>query len=377
MRTFRIFLLIFAYVKAQTIPCEPRDFGYSSFVCVCNGTFCDEYEPIEAPSELQALVVTSDKASRRLDSELVDFTDENDPNRFEYVLDETKTYQEILGFGGAFTDSAAYNIYKMDSDAIGKIIEAYYDSKGLDYSIGRTNMGGCDFSTRPYTYADTPGDANLDSFSLQDEDFEKIPLMQRAQDLRQEPIKFFASPWSAPAWMKSNNDLIGKGYLMPQYYQSWANYFVKFLDEYSKQGIEFWGLTAQNEPWDGTVPNFTFNAMGWNSTTQKDWIVEFLGPALENSGYETVKLMILDDQRVLVPKWARDVFSDERALKYVSGIGIHWYIDDVLPFPFALDQAHEEFPDKFLLYTEACNGDRPWDLEKVMLGKNLFEFCLI
>ena len=78
--------------------------------------------------------------------------------------------------------------------------------------------------------------------------------------------------------------------------------------------------------------------------------------------------MILDDQRPLVPKWAREVFSDERALKYVKGIGIHWYADEIFVVPFALDQAHEEFPDKFLLYTEACTVDRPWDVVKVMLG---------
>ena len=110
--------------------------------------------------------------------------------------------------------------------------------------------------------------------------------MKLAQSLRQEPIKMFASPWNAPAWMKSNHEVNGKGYLLPEYYSAWANYFVKFLDTYKEQGIDFWGLTAQNEPWDGTVPDFTFNAMGWNATTQRDWIVEHLGPALEAAGYE-------------------------------------------------------------------------------------------
>ena len=98
----------------------------------------------------------------------------------------------------------------------------------------------------------------------------QIPLVKIANSLRKEPVKLFASPWTAPAWMKSNNDVIGQGYLLPEYYDAWARYFVKFLDEYKKQGLEFWGLTAQNEPWDGTVPNFTFNAMGWNSTTQRE-----------------------------------------------------------------------------------------------------------
>ncbi len=306
-----------------------------------------------------------------MDVSYVDFYPaEPSSDSYVYILDESETYQEVFGFGGAFTDSASINIHKMQDEEISKkIIQAYYAPEGLDYTIGRLNMGGCDFSTRKYSYVDTPGDVALDSFALQDEDLlHKIPLVKMAQKLREDPIKLFASPWSAPAWMKSNNDFAGLGYLLPENYGPWADYFVKFLDEYKEQGIDFWGLTAQNEPWDGTVPNFTFNAMGWNSTTQRDWIVEFLGPKLEQNGYADLKLMILDDQRPLAPKWAREVFSDERALKYVSGIGIHWYADDVLPLPFALDQAHDEFPDKFLLYTEACNGDKPWDTEKVMLG---------
>ena len=194
-------------------------------------------------------------------------------------------------------------------------------------------------------------------------------MIKLAETKRQSrPFKLYASPWSAPAWMKSNNQLNGKGYLLPEYYQAWANYFAKFLKEYQANNIAFWGLTAQNEPWDGHVPNFTFNAMGWDSSSQQEWIVNNLGPTLESEGFADIKLMILDDQRPLAPKWAREVLANEQAMKYVSGVGVHWYLDDVLPFPFALDQVHEEHPDKFILYTEACNGDKPWDTEKVMLG---------
>ena len=190
-----------------------------------------------------------------------------------------------------------------------------------------------------------------------------------AKNMRPAPLKLYASPWSAPSWMKSNDELNGKGYLLPQYYQAWANYFIKFLKAYEDQGITFWGLTAQNEPLDGNVQNFTFNAMGWNSSTQAQWIVENLGPTLEVEGYSDIKLMILDDQRPLVPKWAREVFAYDhgKALQYVSGVGVHWYADDA-GLAFALDQFNDEFPEKFILYTEACNGDRPWDTEKVMLG---------
>ena len=144
-------------------------------------------------------------------------------------------------------------------------------------------------------------------------------MIKQAQAFHEKPIKLVASPWTAPAWMKSNKNLTGQGSLLPEFYQTWANYFVKFLDEYKKQGVEFWGLTAQNEPWDGLAPNFPFNAMGWTASMQREWIVNNLGPTLEVAGYSDTNLIILDDQRPLAPKWARDVFSDERALKYVKG----------------------------------------------------------
>merc|ERR1711963_1313466 len=197
----------------------------------------------------------------------VQYSNVKDTKANEIVLDENETFQEILGFGGAFTDSAGYNINLMGDDSIKrKIIEAYYEPKNLDYSLGRTNLGGCDFSTRPYTYVDTEGDVNLETFALQDEDIvDKIPFIKMAMEMRPTPLTMYASPWSAPAWMKSNNHLNGQGFLLPEYYQAWANYFIKFLKAYEENGIKFWGLTAQNEPIDGNVPGFTFNAMGWNS----------------------------------------------------------------------------------------------------------------
>ena len=272
-------------------------------------TYCDSYDPIETLIDTElALVVTSDKESKRLEVQYVDFATNKDPTRIQLTIDEKQKFQEIFGFGGAFTDSAAVNIYDLENaDIIENLMASYFDPNGLDYTTGRVNMGGCDFSTRPYTLVDTPGDVDLETFELQEEDFLKIALIKKANTFRETPLKIFSSPWTAPPWMKSNNDYKGKGYLLPEYYQAWANYFVKFLDAYKAEGIDHWGLTAQNEPVDGLVPGFTFNCMAWNASTQRDWIVEYLGPSLENAGYSDVKLMIHDDQRPLVPKWAREV----------------------------------------------------------------------
>lgn len=167
--------------------------------------------------------------------------------------------------------------------------------------------------------------------------------------------------------MKSNNDYIGRGHLLPEYYQLWADYFIRFLQDYSSNGITFWGLTAQNEPEDGNVPGFSFNCMGWNATTQKIFIAENLGPSLEQSGFGQVKLMVLDDNRYMAKSWSEEVFSDPRVNLYVDGIAVHWYTDDVFPSPDPLDETHAMFPDKFLFYTEACNG------EVVMVVRDTFD----
>ena len=117
----------------------------------------------------------------------------------------------------------------------------------------------------------------------------------------------FASPWTAPKWMKTNNDYIGYGFLKEEYYQAWANYFVRFLDEYSKRNVSFWAVTAQNEPIDGTIPGFAFNCMGWTPAMQRDFIKNNLGPTIASSAYNTTKIIMFDDQRPFIVIWARTV----------------------------------------------------------------------
>ena len=144
---------------------------------------------------------------------------------------------------------------------------------GLEYNVLRVPVGGVDFSVRPYTYDDVADDFNLTQFALQVEDVKwKLPIIQTALNLTKKEIKFFASAWSAPAWMKTNNDIKGNGTLIGppggQFYQIWANYYVKFLQEYEKNGVKFWGMTAQNEPTDGGIYKFPFNNMGFTPETR-------------------------------------------------------------------------------------------------------------
>ncbi|KAL3866868.1 hypothetical protein ACJMK2_044121 [Sinanodonta woodiana] len=364
--------LIYEKVFCQQVPCAARSYGQSSIICVCNATYCDTVEPESRLPQGYANMFISTLAGQRLEKSSISFT--HQPSKTAQVTLEVKpqsVYQTMLGFGGAFTDATGINILSLSLPAQYHLIQSYFGSMGLEYTLGRIPMASCDFSTHLYSYDDSPGDLGLANFTLAMEDLKyKIPIIQKAQSISRHKISLFGSPWSAPAWMKTSQNMTGYGTLIGNpggpYYKAWANYFVRFLEEYRKYNITLWGLTAQNEPTDGYIHNFPFQAMGWYPDQQKDFIALDLGPAMKAGGFSDVKLMILDDTRLNLPYWAEKVFSQQsNASMYVSGIAVHWYEDFIAP-TLSLDVTHKEYPDKFILATEACiTGNFP---SKVSLG---------
>lgn len=146
-----------------------------------------------------------------------------------FTLNPNKTFQTIQGFGGAFTDSAGFNIGLLSIEAQHRLLEAYFSTTGNAYSLGRIPIGGTDFSNRPYTYADDVPDPTLSNFALQMEDFEyKIPFIKLAQEITQGSIRFLAAAWTAPPWMKTNNDYIGVGKLDETFYSAWSDYHIRY-----------------------------------------------------------------------------------------------------------------------------------------------------
>jgi len=365
------FVLIVAAVLIPSLAdeCARRYYDRNSFICVCNSTYCDTAPTVGPLAAGKATLILSTRADARFqtsDLEFVDFPNSLDAQ--EIIIDSSIRKQKIIGFGGAFTDAAGINIAQLSVVAQERLMRSYYSSEGIEYGIGRIPIAGTDFSIRTYSYCDDcENDVTLANFSLTFEDLVyKIPYVDWAKSLSSKPIKLFSSPWSAPKWMKSNNEFYGQGYLLEEYYQAWADYFVKFFDEYKKHNIEFWGVTAQNEPADGNIPNFSFNCMGWNAETQAMFVGLNLGPTMEAAGYGDVKIMIMDDQRIFLPAWPEKVLAHPEANKYVAGIAVHWY-GDIVSSPGILTTTHEMFPDRFIFGTEACEGDKPWQVD-VPLG---------
>ncbi|XP_021936125.1 glucosylceramidase-like isoform X2 [Zootermopsis nevadensis] len=330
-------------------------------------TYCDTIAKLSAVPADQFVQYSTSQSGLRFHKTVGSLVDSPHSTGIRFTVNLTATYQRILGFGGAFTDAAGINIDSLALQVKQNLMRSYFSVDGIEFNFGRVPVAGSDFSTHTYTYDDVPGDANFTHYNLTLEDFfYKIPLIKEAQQLSDRRLHLVAGAWTAPPWMKTNDDYSGFGFLKDEYYQTWADYLVKFLDEYKKQGIEFWGISTGNEPINGILPVNRFNSMGWTPHSQRHWIKHHFGPALKKY-HCSVKLLALDDQRFMLPWWINILMSDKQVAEYIDGIAVHWYWDTLFP-PSLLDRTHNNFPDKFILATEASVGDKPWEFEKVKLG---------
>ncbi|NXT87507.1 GLCM Glucosylceramidase, partial [Anhinga rufa] len=367
-------------------------------VCVCNATYCDTLDPVVLPAPGTYVKYESSKAGKRLERSEGSFqrilhtpgTCRGRQRRARPCLrpavtlaslhadlvltvDTMQRYQKVKGFGGSMTDAAAINILSLPETAQDHLLRSYFSEEGLEYNLVRLPMASCDFSLHAYTYDDVPFDYELTHFSLRDEDVKLKASGGREQALAmsKRPLSLYASPWTSPTWMKTSESFVGKGTLKGQagdkYHKTWANYFVRFLDEYAKHNLTFWAVTAENEPSAGLINNYPFQCLGFTAEQQRDFIARDLGPALANSSHQHVQLIILDDNRLHLPHWAKVVLEDEEAARYVHGIGIHWYLDFIGPIQDTVVPTHELFPDYFILATEACIGAHFWERD-VILG---------
>jgi glucosylceramidase len=267
-------------------------------------------------------------------------------------VDPKRTFQTFLGIGGALTDSSSETFAKLPSDRQQEFLDAYFDpKKGIGYTLARTNIHSCDFSSESYTYVDE-GDRDLRSFSVEHDKKYRIPFIKRAAAATGGTLKIFASPWSPPAFMKSNNNLLRGGTLKPEYYQAWANYYARFIKAYQKEGVPIWGITIQNEPmatqkWESCI---------YTGEQERDFLRKFLGPTMQREGLSDKKIIAWDHNRDLIYQRASTLLNDPAAAKYVWGIGYHWYEpwSGGDPMYDNVRLVHETFPNKNLIFTEGC-----------------------
>lgn len=276
-----------------------------------------------------------------------------------------KKFQTFIGIGGAITDASAEVFAKLPEDKQEKLLEAYFSEKGINYSIIRTSIHSCDFSSGSFTYIEE-GDKSLESFSIEHDRQYRLPMIKRAIEKAGDSVLFYASPWSPPAFMKSNKNMLQGGKLLSEYYQVWADYYCKFIEAYENEGIPVWGVTIQNEPmatqrWESCI---------YTAEEERDFLKNYLGPTFERNGYEDKNIVVWDHNRDLITNRANTIFDDPESAKYAWGIGFHWYETWTGSNPQFenLSRVNESYPDKKLLFTEGCN--EAFDAEKYQYWPN-------
>lgn len=253
--------------------------------------------------------------------------------------------QSILGFGGAFTEAGAYVLSQLDEEKQDVVMASYFSEEGLKYNLGRTHINSCDFALGNYDYTD--GVDDITKFSIDRDRMYLIPMIKKAVTKKGGPITLLASPWSPPAYMKSNHQMNDGGYLLRKHYESWARYIVTYLAEYETEGILIDYLTIQNEPqarqtWDSCI---------YSSQEEQTFIKEALSPMLKKTGYGSVKILIWDHNKESMYDRALEVLEDDEVRECVAGVGFHWYTGEHFD---GVRLVHERYPEKELIFTEGC-----------------------
>ncbi len=269
-------------------------------------------------------------------------------------VDPSKTFQSFMGIGGALTDASAETFAKLPKDKQQEILQAYFNvKKGIGYTLARTNIQSCDFSSGSYSYVQE-GDKDLKTFSIDHDKQYRIPFIKQAIAAAGGKLTLYASPWSPPAFMKTNNDMLHGGHLKPEFYQSWANYYPKFIKAYEKEGIPVWGISIQNEP----MATQTWESCIYTAEEERDFLKNYLGPTMQKQGLANKKIIVWDHNRDLIYQRASTLLSDPEAAKYAWGVGFHWYEDwsGGQQMYDNVQLVKQAFPEKNILFTEGCNS---------------------
>ncbi|CAH0721502.1 unnamed protein product, partial [Brenthis ino] len=376
-------------------PCNARDVGIEgrSVVCVCNATYCDTITR-DAPARGTYVAYTSSRAGKRFEKssgilrsiwstslnnginskirreELLNSSNNiNIWSEASYRINPSNRYQTVEGFGGSVTDAASINWRKLSDRTQRHLINSYFSREGLEYNLIRVPIGGADFSTHPYTYNEYPrNDKALSNFSLTDEDyFYKLPMIKQSQEAATSEIKVTASTWSPPVWMKTNEAITGFAQLKHEFYQTYADYHVRFMEEYEKAEVYIWAITTTNEPINGIIPFADFNSLGWFPGDMGRWVANNLGPTIRNSRFNKTLILAVDDQRYFIDLYLWGMAeADPKSIEYIDGIAVHYY-GNFIPASI-LSNIQRRYPDKILLATEACEGSMPWDVMQVKTG---------
>ncbi|HEX7847334.1 MAG TPA: glycoside hydrolase family 30 beta sandwich domain-containing protein [Chitinophagaceae bacterium] len=347
--------------------------------CISSNTGCDKKSgggtanpPVDPPAPVVSDIdywITKGDQSALLQKQIAPLVFGTTGNTHPVVeVDSTQEYQTIDGFGYTLTGGSADLINSLTATARQGLLNELFsvNNDGIGVSYLRISIGASDLSAQVFSYNDMPAgqtDPLLTNFSLSHDETNLVPVLKEILQINPS-IKIMGSPWSAPTWMKDNNNSVG-GSLLPQYYNAYANYFVKYIQAMQAKGIRIDAITVQNEPMhDGNNPSMKMTA-----AQQAAFIKNNLGPAFQTAGISTK--IIVWDHNCDNPGYPLEVLSDAAAKQYIDGSAFHLYGGDIN----ALSQVRNVHPDKALYFTEQYTsstggfaGDLRWHLKNVIIG---------
>ncbi len=265
-------------------------------------------------------------------------------------------HQTMLGFGAAFTEAACYTFQCAPQSIRRRIMHMCFSKQGLRYRLGRTTINSCDFSLDSYGYVQE-GDSDLKNFSLSRDEKYVIPTIKLADRTSGGSLSLLASPWSPPAYMKSNQSMKMGGKLLPRYQGLWAEYIATYLQEMRSRGIHIDYVTIQNEP----EAIQTWESCQYTGKEEGTFIHQHLTPTLKKYGLDDINILIWDHNRDRIVARALETFADLEVKKQVWGIAYHWYVSDEHE---NLSKVHQLYPEQHLLFTEGCVEYRGADISK-------------
>jgi glucosylceramidase len=286
--------------------------------------------------------------------------------------------QRLEGIGSSFTESSAFVLAHLEPAQRAEVMANIFGEQGANFALARTPIGATDFSVEgKYSYAPISGDSTLQHFDIgvdeegfpvskypgvRDAGYDLLPMIQEAlaikHDQQDSSLRIMASAWTAPPWMKDNEDWYqpgtGGGSLKPKYLETYADYLVKYLDAYDAAGVQVWALTPVNEPLGN---NGQWESMHFSAESQRDFIKNHLGPKLQAGGHQKIELFMLDHSRDHLEHWADVIYGDPDSAKYVSGAAVHWYESTFKVYEDVFERVHERYPGFSIIHSEGCIDD--------------------
>jgi len=309
--------------------------------------------------------------------------------------------QTVHGIGGSFTESSAFVLAHLDSDARDKVMQDIFGESGANFSMARTVIGACDFSVDGrWSYDDVKDDTGLSHFSvtkdfdgfsteryphIRDPHFDLLPMIKQALAIKNDQgdsaLKIIASAWTAPCWMKDiddwylpgdeQNGYVGTGGSLKEGYERYyADYLIRYIESYRMHGIDIWALTPVNEPLGN---NGQWESMHFTPHSQNEFIKEHLGPALNDKGLDDIRILMYDHNRDGLQEWADVLYNDAETASYLYGAAVHWYESSNKVSEDVLKQVHDAYPEFEIIHTEGCIDDLGKDAPPGVLDPERFK----